>query len=92
MLIGADRSFGSVSRGGLVLGYSDGDLDWDQGNSSGKITGEYIGLYGSTAYDDFYFDITAGYTDLDNSGERSITTPVLAATSRASEAHIEIRQ
>ena len=81
---GADRSFGSASRAGFMLGYSDSDLDWDVNGNSGQITGKFLGIYGSTSYDDFYLDATAGYTSLDNSADRRIATPVVSGSSRAS--------
>lgn len=83
-VFGLDRKFGSIVQAGLILGYSNSNLSWDDPGNSGKIDSEHIGIYGSARYSGFYLDGIAGYTSLDNSADRTIITPVFtdkAATS-----------
>lgn len=73
---GLDRKFGSLIQTGRALGYSNSNLSWNDPGNSGHIDGKHIGVYGSTQYSGFYLDGIAGYTSLDNSADRTITTPV----------------
>ncbi len=82
-VIGMDRAFGSVTRAGLALGYSNSTLSWTTAGNSGRIDGKHLGIYGSTSLAGFYLDGIAGYTSLDNSASRSIATP--AFTSQAAD-------
>lgn len=75
-VFGMDRGFGSSARAGLLLGYSNSDLSWDESSSSGSITGKHIGLYGSAFYEGLSWGATLGYTSLDNGAHRFLDTPV----------------
>ena len=80
---GMDYSFTS-SYLGLLLGYSDSDLDWDDNKSSGSMTGKHIGVYGGIAVDGFRLDTTLTYTSLENGAVRTIDTPVLTGGTSSS--------
>jgi len=83
-VFGLDRAFGSILRGGLTLGYADGDLSWEDKNDSGSIKGKFFGIYGNADFDALYLHSRAGYTALDNSATRIITTSYLSGAESAS--------
>ena len=83
LVLGADRPFGNRIRAGVLLGYGSSDLSWDELNGSGSISGKHIALYSSTELNNFYLDGRIGYTSLDNSGTRSIFTPVFSSSASA---------
>ncbi len=82
-VFGMDRAFGQKARAGLVLGYSSSDISWNDADNSGRIDGKYIGIYGGSHLADFYINGTAGYTNLDNSANRTITTPLFTGKAAA---------
>jgi outer membrane autotransporter protein len=47
------------------------------------VKAKHLGLYGSTEYDNFYFDGSAGYTSLDNSVTRLVQTPLFTTEAGA---------
>lgn len=84
VVFGMDRSIGTLARAGLLLGYSDSDLSWDDPGHSGTVTGRHIGIYGDIRKDGAYFDGAAGFTSLENSGKRFIDTPAFTASATGS--------
>ncbi len=78
-----DRQFGSRTRAGVLLGYSESDLSWDEPGRSGSISGKYIGLYSTSGFNSFHLDASLGVTGLENSAYRSIKTPTFTRAASA---------
>ncbi len=83
-VFGTDRAFGQGTRAGVVLGYSSSDLSWSDPGNSGQISGKHVGVYGGTHLSGFSLNGSAGYTGLDNSAGRTITTPLFTGKATTS--------
>ncbi|MDK9706607.1 MAG: autotransporter domain-containing protein [Desulforhopalus sp.] len=84
VVFGMDRRIGSLARAGMLLGYSDSDLSWDDPGHSGTVTGRHIGVYGDIRKDGAYLDGSAGFTSLENSGRRYIDSSAFTASAAGS--------
>ncbi len=83
-VMGADRSFGEYIRAGFMFGYSSGNFSFYEGAGSGSVSGRNISLYADGVFKGFNIDGSAGFTDLNNSGGRQITTPLFSRHASAS--------
>jgi uncharacterized protein with beta-barrel porin domain len=88
IVFGMDRAFVSSAvstiRTGLLLGYADGDLSWDDSTDSGDISSKHVGVYTTGSFHGFYLNAEFGYAWVDNSAEREIVTPAFSAVAESS--------
>lgn len=72
IIVGADGGLNSWLLGGLSVGYSDSDLEWDGFGHSGSSQGIHAGMYTTAELDGFFIDGYLGYAGFDNSAARDI--------------------
>jgi outer membrane autotransporter protein len=82
VLVGLDRDFGPWLAG-LSLGYTDTDVNPDDGDRDNDVETIHVGAYGSARWDRYFFDMSLGYSCHDHTTERETTLGGVPVTATA---------
>lgn len=83
VVAGTDRQFMDVLRAGVDLGYTNNELEWNGTEHSGGMQGRHIGLYASAEPGNFFFDVSASYSDFTADANRVIAINDLALEAKS---------
>lgn len=70
--VGLDYQFTDVLLGGLVVGMSDGDVDFAGTRDNTEFNAKHVGIYGSAAWKKWYVDSVASIARLEYDTERYV--------------------